>query len=105
MQVPLHCARTSSAPVQAPWCVSLPGRVIYLYGVVVLLMALIHLSSPDYRYNGFPSECPPDKQWGCRQARGAGAAAAWDIRQRAARAVATQQPLPPRTPARALAAA
>jgi hypothetical protein len=43
-------------------------RVIYLYGVVVLLMTLIHLSSPDYRYNGFPNECPPDKQWGCRQA-------------------------------------
>lgn len=39
--------------------------VIYLYGVVVLLMAAIHLGSPDYRYRDFPNECPPDKQWGC----------------------------------------
>ncbi|KAL4857462.1 hypothetical protein ACK3TF_002330 [Chlorella vulgaris] len=39
--------------------------VIYLYGTIVLLMVIIHVSSPDYRYSGFPLECPPDKQWGC----------------------------------------
>lgn len=50
-------------------CLPAP-RVIYLYGVVVLLMAAIHLGSPDYRYRDFPNECPPDKQWGCRCVQG-----------------------------------
>lgn len=40
--------------------------LIYGYGLVVLLMLLIHVASPDYRWADFPSECPADKRFGCR---------------------------------------
>lgn len=40
--------------------------LIYGYGLLVLLMLLIHVASPDYRWANFPSGCPPDKRFGCR---------------------------------------
>lgn len=39
--------------------------LIYGYGLLVLLMLLIHVASPDYRWANFPSGCPPDKRFGC----------------------------------------
>lgn len=42
--------------------------LIYAYGAVVFLMLLIHVASPDYRWAGFPNECPPEKRFGCRRA-------------------------------------
>lgn len=39
--------------------------LIYAYGAVVFLMLLIHVASPEYRWAGFPNECPADKRFGC----------------------------------------
>ena len=59
-RLPTHAAHpTPSHPTPTP-C-----RLVYGYGLVVLLMVLIRLASADYLWAGFPNECPSDKRFGC----------------------------------------